>query len=97
MYVVTVDFAVRRGHESEFRRHMVANAGASRGGEPGCLQFDVMIDPSDAASIFLYEVYADRAAFDAHVATEHYRAFERATRDMIARKTVRVFDRIDPA
>jgi autoinducer 2-degrading protein len=97
MYVVTVDFVVRPGSESEFRRHMVANASASRAREPGCLQFDVTLDPLDSASIFLYEVYVDRAAFDAHVASEHFAAFDEVTRDMVARKTVRVFRRIDPA
>jgi autoinducer 2-degrading protein len=36
--------------------------------EPGTLRFDVLEDDADAARLYLYEAYADQAAFQAHAA-----------------------------
>ena len=36
--------------------------------EPGCLAFDVVVDPSDPSRILVSETFTDRAAFDAHQA-----------------------------
>jgi quinol monooxygenase YgiN len=46
--------------------------------------------------LFLYEVYVDRAAFDEHLQTPHFAAFEAATAGWTLRKTVHAFERIDP-
>ena len=40
--------------------------------EPGCLQFDAHRDPDDPNRFFLFERYADQAAFDAHGASPHF-------------------------
>ena len=96
MYVVTVEFDVRAEMAPAFRAAMIANATASRRDEPGCRQFDVCADPAEPASIFLYELYDDRAAFDAHLASDHFRRFDEETRDWIAGKAVRLFERVDP-
>ncbi len=97
MYVVTVDFRIKPAFLNSFREKMTANARASREQEPGCFQFDVCTDPGVAECIYLYEVYADRAAFDAHLASAHFRAFDREVADWVSAKSVRVFERIDPA
>jgi quinol monooxygenase YgiN len=34
--------------------------------EPGTLQFDLMIPRDESGRLYLYEVYADQAAFDVH-------------------------------
>jgi quinol monooxygenase YgiN len=96
MYVVTVAFVVRPEHAERFRDAIVANARTSREVEPGCRQFDVCTAPDDAATIFLYETYADRAAFDAHVASAHFAAFDAAVRDWVVSKNVRTYLRVDP-
>jgi quinol monooxygenase YgiN len=46
--------------------------------------------------VFLYERYGDRAAFEAHLASEHFLAFDAAVRGMIAAKSVRTLQRVDP-
>ena len=96
-FVVTVEFVVKPDRVAAFHAAMLENARASKRREPGCRQFDVCVDPADAARIFLYEVYDDAAAFDAHVASEHFRAFDARVRDWIVAKTVQRFDRIEPA
>lgn len=96
MYVVTVEFVIEPTQAAAFRDAIVANARMSRAAEPGCRQFDVCGPPDDPATIYLYEVYADRAAFDTHLASPHFRAFDAAAGPWVVRKTVRSFDRIDP-
>ena len=96
MFVITVEFVVQHDRVAAFREAMVENARTSRTREPGCRQFDVCTDPSDPGVVFLYEVYDDKAAFDAHVASTHFLAFDSRVRDWVARKTVRSYARVDP-
>jgi quinol monooxygenase YgiN len=96
VYVVTVEFVVKPERLRAFRDAMIENATASREREPGCRQFDVCAAPDDPATIFLYELYDDRAAFDAHVASEHFATFDARVRDWVSKKSVRIYARIDP-
>jgi len=96
MYVVTVVFVAKPEFREAFREAMIRNAQASREREPGCRQFDVCIDPADSATIFLYEVYDDRAAFDAHTRTDHFREFDTTVKDWVAHKAVTIYERVDP-
>ena len=96
MYVVTVEFVAKPERAEVFREAMVENARTSREHEPGCRQFDVCGDPADRSVVFLYEVYDDRAAFDAHCSSAHFLAFDDRVRDWVARKTVRIYEHIDP-
>lgn len=89
MYVITVDFEIDATHLDAFLPLMVQNAAASVRDEPGCRQFEVCQDPDKPTRMFLYEVYDDRAAFDTHLATPHFTAFDEATTGMIISKTVR--------
>ena len=96
MYIVVVDFTILPAHVGAFRAAMVDNARASREREPGCRQFDVCADAAEPTHIFLYEAYDDRAAFDAHLASPHFRAFDATVAPWIGAKVVRAFERIDP-
>ncbi len=94
MYIVTVMFHLKSRHTDEFRARIVDNARTSRMQEPGCLQFDVCADEMHKDRIFLYEVYADLAAFNAHLASAHYKAFEKEVAPWISAKDVRTFERL---
>ncbi len=91
MFAVTVTFHIHPGQMAAFWPLMVENARRSKEDEPGCHQFDVCRDGDE---IFLYEVYDDRAAFDAHLATAHFQGFDAASAEMIASKSVKVFDEV---
>ncbi|SNB69862.1 D-3-phosphoglycerate dehydrogenase [Arboricoccus pini] len=65
-FVVLVEFSVKEGRTKEFLELITRHAEASFANETGCLQFDVIEDGNDAHRVFLYEVYADQAAFEAH-------------------------------
>ena len=94
MYVVIVDFRIKPERLAEFMPLMLENARASRETEPGCRQFDVCVDPKDKTSVFLYEVYDSRAAFDAHLASAHFKRFDPAVAPMVAAKAVRTLERL---
>ena len=94
-FVVTVVFVAKPGHRADFRREMIANAEASRTREPGCRQFDVC-ESADGATIFLYEIYDDEAAFKAHLATDHYLRFNATVTPWITEKRVVTYGRISP-
>lgn len=87
LYVVTVTFRLRLGTADAFLPLMRANARTSLAEEPGCRRFEVCLpERGDGHEVFLYELYDDRAAFDAHLASAHYREFDAATRHMIESK-----------
>lgn len=91
MFAVTVTFRVHPGRTDAFLPLVVENARVSLAEEQGCRQFDVC---RDGAEVFLYEIYDDRAAFDAHLLTEHFLAFDKAATDLVADKQVRVFGEV---
>ena len=96
-YVITVEFEIDPRQSAAFLPLICENARLSRELEPGCRQFDVCTDPARPNAVFLYERYADRAAFEAHLASAHFRAFDAAVGGMIAAKSVRTLLRADPA
>jgi quinol monooxygenase YgiN len=91
-FAITVAFELVEGTFDEFHRLVSANAAMSVAVEPQCLRFDVLT-PLEAGgpSVLLYEIYADRAAFDRHLQAEHYLSFDAGTRHMVRRKTVTTF------
>lgn len=94
MYVVTVDFLLQPERTEDFMQSMLANARQSREHEPGCRRFDVCRNMADPARVFLYEVYTDRAAFDAHLASAHYQNFDSRVAGMVISKDVRTYDEV---
>ena len=91
-FIILVDFKIKPGQMADFRRLIDDNARASVRDEPGCRRFDVGVDRKDADRILLYEIYDDRAAFDAHLKTKHFAVFNVASAALVADKTVTEYD-----
>jgi autoinducer 2-degrading protein len=89
-YVIMVDFQLKPGSQAAFRRLIDENARASCRDEPGCRRFDVLEPMGESDRVVLYEIYDDRKAFDAHLKTQHFAAFDRASAPHVAEKTVTV-------
>jgi len=87
-YVVMVDFRLRPGTLRSFRPLVDLNARLSVQQEPGCRRFDVVEPDDETDRITLYEIYDDRAAFDAHMKTRHFLAFDAESAEMVASKKV---------
>ncbi len=73
---------------SAFLPLMRAQAAQSLHDEPACLRFDVWTDKERPDDVFLYELYADRAAFEAHLRSVHFAAFDAMTGDLVSAKRV---------
>lgn len=94
-YAVTVVFEVKPGQMEAFLPHILNNARCSVRDEPGCRQFDVCTDPEVPDQVFLYELYDDLAAFEAHQTMPHYIDTGPKIADLVASKTLRTFARVD--
>jgi quinol monooxygenase YgiN len=88
MFVVTVTFEAAPQHAEAFLARVRRQAADSLTRETGCLRFDVCTDPEQPGRVFLYELYASRAAFGAHLASAHFRAFDREVAPWIEAKKV---------
>ncbi|MDN6857226.1 putative quinol monooxygenase [Pseudomonas sp. CAN2814] len=73
MYSLFIKTRVKPGSAEDFLHAIKANAAASVASEPGCLVFDVSQDRLDPELIYLYEIYRDDAAYEAHTQTTHFR------------------------
>jgi (4S)-4-hydroxy-5-phosphonooxypentane-2,3-dione isomerase len=96
MYVVTVEFDLLPAHQIDFMRAMTQNAATSLAEEPGCQQFDVCASVKHPEQVFLYECYDSEQAFNLHLASAHFIAFNALTAPWVLGKTVRTYQRTYP-
>ena len=96
MLVVTVEFTIDPARWNDFLPLMLENAERSRQDEPGCRQFDVCTAEDRPGIVFLYELYDDAVAFEAHLASPHFQAFARATAPMIRHRALSRWQRLAP-
>lgn len=90
-YAIIVDFKLKANTRGLFRRLVDANAVASLGSEPGCRRFDVLEPKGEDDRVVLYEIYHDRSAFEDHLKTPHFAAFDTAVAELVASKSVSEF------
>ena len=84
------EFEAKAEHREAFQALMRTHAQAALDKEPGCLQFDVTVPRDNPNQVFLYEIYADDAAFDAHMNSPGLAATRNSYAHMIATKRVTV-------
>lgn len=92
MFVVTVLCEITEGQEKSFRYAVCRQARNSLEQEPHCHRFDVCIDPTDPGKVFLYEIYTNRAAFNAHLQSAHFRLFDDQVRPWLTAKKVMAWE-----
>lgn len=85
--IVTVN--IKPGFKEPFMASLMGDARGSNNDEPGCLRFDVLQDNEDSNRIYLYEVYRDEAAVEAHRAAPHYTKWREEVKDWFATENVR--------
>lgn len=88
MFVVTVNFEVAPEFESQFGDAMLEQAQNSVEMEPDCHVFDVCTASDNDCSFYLYEKYTNAAAFDTHLASDHFKAFNTTVTPWVTSKTV---------
>jgi (4S)-4-hydroxy-5-phosphonooxypentane-2,3-dione isomerase len=95
MFVLSVDLRIKPENVEAFTRKAIENAAASRK-EPGCRQFDVLVDPKDPTKVLLYEVYVDDKAFDAHQKTAHFKEYAEKAVPLLASRERHIWKRVAP-
>ncbi|MEE8500398.1 MAG: putative quinol monooxygenase [Kiloniellales bacterium] len=84
--VLLVELQMNPGQRDAF----LARAGRHRSkvldNEPGCQGFEVLVPAEDEDTVFLYEVYADQGALDAHLQTPYMQEYLADTGPMIAER-----------
>ena len=73
--VLAVSLKIKPDCVDKFKAECLKNGKAARETEPGCKQFDIVVDPNDPTKAMLYEIYADEAAFEAHQQTPHFKHY----------------------
>ena len=79
MYIIVAQVQIKEGFKERFITGITENASGAVKDEPGCLRFDVIQDANDNNKIWVYEVYKDEAAFQAHTQAPHYLKFREAS------------------
>lgn len=93
MFAVTVTFEIKPENVDRFLALVQENAQTSLRDEPGCQLFDICHTLGET-TVFLYEIYDSKAAFDAHLASAHFKTFDAATARMVDSKDARLFEKV---
>ena len=88
MHIIIVPIQVKAGFKERFVEEIIADAKGSVTNEPGCLRFDVVQDNNDPNRVWLYEVYRDEEAFEAHTQTPHFIRWRDTTKDWIEETSI---------
>ena len=89
-FVLQVQIRIKPENVDSFIAKALENAAHSRK-EPGCRQFDVLVDPKDRTVAMLYEVYVDDKAFEAHQQTAHFKKYVAEAVPLLASRERQVF------
>lgn len=74
MFVLSVSIRIKPENVDVWMRKALENAAGARK-EPGCRQFEVLVDPADRMKVMLFEVYDDDSAFEVHQQTPHFKKY----------------------
>jgi quinol monooxygenase YgiN len=88
MNVNAVDYDILPAERDNFLAALTENGKASVT-EPGCRVFNIHVLASDPNHVFIYEVYDNDAAVQAHRATDHFKKYAATTAKMVVKREVR--------
>lgn len=78
-------FEMLKGKETEACAAFTKMAEDVKANEPGCLMYSITRGQVNSCEIYVYEIYRDQAALDAHRKTEHMGAFRKAIESTLNR------------
>lgn len=73
-FVLAVMLRIKPENVDHFMEQALTNAREARK-EPGCRQFEVLVDKADRTKVMLFEIYDDDKAFEAHQQTPHFKKY----------------------
>ena len=72
MFSIFVTINIKPDHIEEFMEASLGDAEGSVRDEPDCYRFDMNQDAEIPSRFYLYDVYRDEQAFEAHLETPHF-------------------------
>lgn len=93
-FALVVNIRIKPENVDRFMQGLLANAREARK-EPGCRQFDVLVDPADKTKVMLYEIYDDEKAFETHQQTPHFKKYLAEAVPLLASRERQVFRRAE--
>ena len=93
MFVLVVNLKIKPENVEAFMKKANENAAAARK-EPGCRQFDILVDPNDKTKVMLYEIYNDEKAFEAHQQTPHFKKYVAEAVPLLASRERQVWRKV---
>ena len=88
VYINAVDLVIVPSEMTKFLDAIKEN-GANAVKEPGCREFNITVLNGNPNHVFLYEVYDNEAALEAHRQTPHFKKYQATTQGMVADRSVR--------
>jgi autoinducer 2-degrading protein len=89
-FVLVVNIKIKPENVESWMKMAMENAREARK-EPGCRQFEVLVDPKEKTKVLLFEIYDDEKAFDAHQATPHFKKYLAEAVPLLASRERQVF------
>lgn len=86
LYINAVDIDVVPGQIENYLAALKENGAAAVKTEPGCREFNITVSQTDPSHVFIFEVYDNAAALDAHRQTDHFKKYAATTKDMVAKR-----------
>jgi autoinducer 2-degrading protein len=83
MLVITVRFTLKGEHCMSFGARVRRQARDTLAAEKECHRFEICSGVENGKQIFLYEVYTDESAFQAHLSSPHFLAFKADTQNWV--------------
>lgn len=88
VYINAVDLVIVPSEMPKYLEAIKENA-ANAVKEPGCREFNITVLANNPNHVFLFEVYDNEAALEAHRQTPHFKKYQAATQGMVADRNVR--------
>ena len=95
-FVMLVHVEIKPGEVERFMPLLLENAKASRETEPGCRQFDIVVNNEDPTKVVFYEVYDNEAAFQAHQQTPHFKKYVETALQYLSSRVRTTYTRVAP-
>ena len=81
---LVVKIRVKAEYGEQFLEATWADAVGSEKNEPGCLMFNIVQDTADPCVLYLFEVYQDDKALEAHKKAPHFLEWLQSTKEWLA-------------
>lgn len=90
LFSIFVTINVKADRLEEFTQASFGDAQGSVRDEPGCFRFDIHQDATIPTRFYLYEVYRDEQAFQAHLEAPHFKTWIATVKEMFETDTERI-------